>query len=45
MVTIDEAANRSKTALIAQLVHEGREEREAGITANPLDESEPFQQL
>jgi hypothetical protein len=45
MVTADKAANPSKTTLIKQLVHERQEEREAGITVNPLDESESFQQL
>ncbi|KAH0614003.1 uncharacterized protein H6S33_005889 [Morchella sextelata] len=44
MVTIDEVANPSKTALIAQLAHE-RAEEHGGPQENPLDESETFQQL
>lgn len=45
MVIADEVANPSKTALIAQLIHERREEPEAGTIVNPFDESESFQQL
>lgn len=44
MVTMDEVANPSKTALIAQLAHEHAEEH-GGPQENPLDESETFQQL
>lgn len=45
MVTVDEVTNPSKIALITQLIRERQEEPEAGITGNPLDESESFQQL
>lgn len=45
MVIVDETANPSKTALIAQLIHEHQEEPGSSTTVNPLDESESFQQL